>query len=70
MAVHSNFRITGREVEHLGFPRFRFTMEPRPDFSMSSGQIEWLGQPPPDPQLLARLMREAGNAYAEAQQKK
>lgn len=50
-------------VTHETAPRFNIALERQRDGSWSStNDIEWLDSPPLDAPLLARLMREAGDA--------
>ncbi|HUX17140.1 MAG TPA: hypothetical protein VMW52_11755, partial [Phycisphaerae bacterium] len=52
-------------VIHTAAPRFRMAMSRQGDRWIST-EVRWLDKPPLDAELLARLMREAGEAFAAA----
>jgi len=53
------------DVIHAAWPRFRMRMTRQDDPpGWTGGQVRWIDQAPLDPQLLARLGRQAGEAFA------
>lgn len=66
----AKFEVSGLTVTHTARPRFRATFAKAADGSYHSGEphgsppVEWQDKPPADARLLARLMRETGDALA------
>lgn len=64
-----SYEVTGNVVMHSEWPRFRLVFQPCAGGGWEAGrEIEWIDNPkargPVDAQQLARLMREAGEAFA------
>lgn len=62
------YTVSGMTVTRNARPRFRATLTPRGDGGYDTGSeaIEWIDNPPPDPAILSRIMREAGDALLES----
>ena len=52
-------------VIHMHHPQFILEIIDRADGGYESGEFEFFGDPPLDAALLARLARQAGEAFAE-----
>jgi len=60
------YRAAGSVVERTEFPRCRLVFRREDDGSMTCNNPDWIDEPPMDASVIARIMREAGDALLES----